>query len=185
MNLPNNVGALRTRAAKIKLLLTDVDGVLTDGGVYYSDQGEAMKRFHIPDGMGVVRLRELAGIETGIITGEKSESVRRRAERLKIEELHLGANPKAPLVAAIAKRRGLQLFELAYLGDDVNDLGAMALVGFTACPRDGFSQVRDVVHYVCQKEGGRGAFREVAEFLIAAQKGELDASAPATFSAGK
>lgn len=160
---------LEKKAVKIRLVLTDVDGVLTDGGVYYSENGEVMKRFHIPDGMGVKRLRT-AGIETGIITGELSPSVKMRAQKLQIEELHLGAEPKAPIVENIAKKRGLDLLEIAYIGDDVNDLGAMALVGFTACPGDGFIQVREQVDYVCEKRGGYGAFREVAEYLLAAQK---------------
>ena len=165
-----NLNELKAKARKIKLLLTDVDGVLTDGGVYFSDQGESLKRFNIRDGMGVRRLKELRGIDTGILTGEKSPSVRLRAEKLEIEELHLGADDKAPLVKAIAKRRGLALDEVAFIGDDVNDLEAMKLVGFTACPGDGFAQVRNSVHYVCRENGGHGAFRELAEFILAAHE---------------
>lgn len=165
----NSLAELKARARKIKLLLTDVDGVLTDGGVYFTDQGELMKRFNIRDGMGVRRLKDHLGIDTGILTGEKSPSVRLRAEKLKIEELHLGADDKAPLVKAIAKRRGLDLDQVAFIGDDVNDLEAMRLVGLTACPADGFAEVRDFVNYVCRADGGHGAFREFAEFIFAAQ----------------
>ena len=156
------------RAAKIKLVLTDCDGVLTDGGVYYGADGEALKRFHIRDGMGVVRLRN-AGIETGIITGELSPSVKKRAEKLKITELHLGIQDKLPVVHAIAQARGLTLSQIAYLGDDVNDLEVLQAVGFGACPQDAFFGVKPRVHLVLENRGGQGAFREFAETILAAR----------------
>ena len=106
----------------IKLLLTDVDGVLTDGGVYYSENGEQLKKFSIRDGMGVERLRKIAGIETGIITGEKSGSVVKRAEKLNITELHLGIKDKGSLLEEILKRKNLLATEVAFIGDDVNDI---------------------------------------------------------------
>src|ERR1700761_6305886 len=103
-----NTEQYKERAKAIKLLLTDVDGVLTDNGVYYSEQGEVMKRFSIRDGMGVERLRNLARIVTGIITGETSPSVVRRAEKLGIQELHLGVKDKLGRVSEILERNGLQ-----------------------------------------------------------------------------
>lgn len=157
------------KARRVRLLLADCDGVLTDGGVYYSARGEEMKRFQIKDGMGVERLRERADVETGIVTGELSESVKRRAEKLKITELHLGIKDKAKVVAEIAGRRGLGLEEVAYIGDDVNDLAAMGLVGLSACPNDAFHEVRNAVDVVCEKNGGQGAFRELAELIISAR----------------
>lgn len=153
-------------AARIKILLTDVDGVLTDNGVYYSGNGEAMKRFSIRDGMGVERLRTLAGIETGIITGETSPSVVRRAEKLHIGELHLGVRNKLEKVEEILKRLQLRWEEIAYIGDDVNDLEVMEKAGLAACPADAMPQVSAVVHYHCGNKGGYGAFREFAEWLI-------------------
>lgn len=156
---------IKKLASEIKLVLTDVDGVLTDNGVYYSDNGEAMKRFSIRDGMGVERLRN-QGIETGIITGERSSSVQRRAEKLKITELHLGAKNKLALLEEILKRKDLTAVEVAFIGDDVNDIEIMRAVGFAACPLDAMPQVIKMVHYQCQARGGYGAFRELAEFII-------------------
>lgn len=158
---------LKEKAARIKLLLTDVDGVLTDNGVYYGEQGEIMKRFSIRDGMGVERLRTLARIPTGIITGETSPSVVRRAEKLGIHELHLGVKDKLGRVLEILERTGLQWEEVAFIGDDVNDLAVLRKVGVSACPGDAMSAVREEVQYVCTNKGGDGAFREFAEWLIA------------------
>ncbi|MCB0620326.1 MAG: HAD-IIIA family hydrolase [Saprospiraceae bacterium] len=150
----------------IKLLITDCDGVLTDAGVYYSANGEEMKRFSIRDGMGVERLRNLAGIETAIITGELSGSVRKRAEKLKITELHLGIKDKVACLQEILSRKNLQPAEIAYIGDDYNDLEVLQLVGLSACPADGLEEVKSSVDYICANRGGNGAFREFAEFII-------------------
>jgi 3-deoxy-D-manno-octulosonate 8-phosphate phosphatase (KDO 8-P phosphatase) len=152
----------------VKLLLTDCDGVLTDGGVYYTSAGEVAKRFFIRDGMGVERLRKIANVETGIVSGELSESIRQRAAKLKIEELHLGAKKKLELVTELAKRRGLSLEQIAYIGDDVNDLDVIRAVGLSACPADAFIEVRNAVTMVLSARGGHGAFREFAEVIIAA-----------------
>jgi len=157
------------RARQVKLVLTDCDGVLTDGGVYYSARGEELKRFNIRDGMGVERLWKLAGIETGIITGENSPSVARRAKKLGIIECHLGAKDKAATVSAIMESRNLNAGDVAYLGDDVNDLPAFALVGLTSCPSDAFEDVKQVANLVLQRQGGHGAFRELAEFVLKAR----------------
>ena len=150
----------------IKLLITDCDGVLTDAGVYYSANGEEMKRFSIRDGMGVERLRNLAGIETAIITGELSGSVRKRAEKLKITELHLGIKDKVACLQEILSRKNLQPAEIAYIGDDYNDLEVLQLVGLSACAADGLEEVKSSVDYICANRGGNGAFREFAEFII-------------------
>lgn len=157
---------LSQKAAKIKLLLTDCDGVLTDGGVYYGENGEVLKKFNIRDGMGVERLKTLAHIETGIITGEISPSVKKRAEKLKISELHLGIKHKPAILNQILKQRNLQANEVAYIGDDVNDIEIMKLVGLTACPADALYLVKDIVDYKCHSKGGEGAFREFAELIL-------------------
>src|SRR5579859_4945173 len=112
----------KAKARRIKLLLTDVDGVLTDNGVYYGEDGEVLKRFSIRDGMGVERLRKLCGIETGIVTGELSPSVARRAEKLNIAHLYLGVKDKRARLLEIMEATGLGWDEIAFIGDDVNDL---------------------------------------------------------------
>lgn len=163
---------LAARARRIRLVLTDCDGVLTDGGVYYSERGEEMKRFNIRDGMGVMRLRE-RGIATGIVTGEVSPSVRTRAAKLQIEELHLGIKDKPACLRSILARTGLTAEEVAFIGDDTNDVEILGLVGFPACPGDATSFARAVADFHCQTPGGHGCFRELAEFIIAAQSGEM------------
>jgi len=157
---------LFSKIIKIKLMLTDSDGVLTDAGVYYSDRGEEMKRFSIRDGMGVERLRNLVNIETGIVTGELSPSVKKRAEKLKIKELHLGTKDKVLVLNGVLKRKNLKAVNVAFIGDDVNDLEIMKLVGLTACPSDAIDEVKNISDYICTNCGGYGAFREFAELII-------------------
>ena len=159
---------LRERLRRVKLVLTDCDGVLTDGSVYYSELGERFKRFNIRDGMGVERLRVLANVESAIVTGEVSESVVRRAEKLGIVECHLGAKDKASVVRSILARRDLSGAEVAYLGDDVNDLPGFELAGVTACPRDAVDEIKMRADIVLTHRGGEGAFREFAEILLVA-----------------
>jgi 3-deoxy-D-manno-octulosonate 8-phosphate phosphatase (KDO 8-P phosphatase) len=157
------------KARRIRLLLSDCDGVLTDGGIYYSDRGEEMKRFSLRDGMGVERVRKLASVEVGILTGEVSPPLQRRAEKLNITELHLGTKDKVGTLYEILGRLGLTSDEVAYIGDDTNDIEVMQEVGLAGCPADAISSVRAVADYVCERRGGHGAFREFAEFIIAAK----------------
>lgn len=161
---------LAAKAQKIKLMLTDCDGVLTDNGVYYTQDGEMMKRFSIRDGMGVERLRNEVGVATGIITGETSGSVIKRAEKLNIEHLYLGIKNKKQMLSAILEETRFVPAEIAYIGDDVNDIEIMNECGLTACPSDAMFQVKDIVDYVCNEKGGHGAFREFAEFIIKSKK---------------
>jgi 3-deoxy-D-manno-octulosonate 8-phosphate phosphatase (KDO 8-P phosphatase) len=163
---------LQQRARAIRFLLTDSDGVLTDNGVYYSAEGEAMKRFSIRDGMGVERLRRFAGVEVGIVTGEHSSPVQRRAEKLAIAELHLGVRDKPAVLRELLERRVLRAEEVAYIGDDTNDVEIMKQVGLAACPADATPFARAVAHYVCPSRGGYGAFRDFAELIIAAKMEE-------------
>ncbi len=174
--LPSLLGSIRTissdeftaRAKNIKLLLTDNDGVLTDTGVYYSEPGEAFKRFSIRDGMGVERLRAL-GIETGIITGETSGSLKTRAAKLGIDRLYLGVKDKLTFLEPILTMNALEAHEIAYIGDDINDLEALMHInghGITAAPADAMPQVKDIVHYLCAWRAGNGAFRDFAEAII-------------------
>lgn len=161
---------LLKRAAKIKLLLTDVDGVLTDTGVYYSTKGEEMKRFSIRDGMGIERLRELVGVETGIITRENSGIVKSRAQKLKIEELHLGVFEKEKTLEEILSRRNLSAEEVAYIGDDTNDIEIMLKAGLSACPNDATHFAKNVSDIIVNSKGGFGAVRDLAEIIIAAKQ---------------
>ena len=147
--------------------MTDNDGVLTDTGVYFSAKGEEFKRFSIRDGMGVERMRKYAGVETIIITGEESGSVRTRAEKLKIKEYYLGVKKKEELLPEIMRRNNVTPEEIAFIGDDSNDVEIMKLVGFRATPSDGMSFIKELADYVCENKGGNGAFREVAELIIA------------------
>ncbi|WP_374687348.1 KdsC family phosphatase [Promineifilum sp.] len=161
---------LTRRARAIRFLLTDSDGVLTDNGVYYSERGEEMKRFSIRDGMGVERLRRFAGVDVGIITGERSGAVQRRAEKLMITELHLGIRDKAAVLRDILERRGLTAEQVAFIGDDTNDVEIMGLVGLAGCPVDATPFAQAAAHYVCPSRGGYGAFRDFAELIIAAKQ---------------
>lgn len=160
---------IKRRAQRIKLVLTDNDGVLTDNGVYYSDDGEVLKRFSIRDGMGVERLRDY-GVETGIISGELSGSIKKRAEKLGIQYLYLGVKNKAVKLAEILAETGFKPEEIAYIGDDYNDLSLIDLInphGLTAAPNDAMPKIIETVFYRCNLNGGQGAFREFAEWLLA------------------
>lgn len=170
---------LEKKLSRIKLLLTDCDGVLTDGGVYYGESGEDLKKFNVRDGMGAERLKNIAGVTTGIITGELSPSVIKRAEKLKIDELHLGAKDKPAILKEILNRLGLQAEEVAYIGDDSNDLEIIRLAGFSACPSDALQFVKEGVDYVCETKGGEGCFRELAELIISAH---IDAKTGVSFN---
>jgi len=164
--LGDKYSEIEKKANKIKLVLTDNDGVLTDTGVYYSPKGEEFKRFSIRDGMGVERLRNEVNIETGIITGETSGSVRKRAEKLEITELHLGIKEKDKIFHNILKNKNLLAENVAYIGDDYNDLEIIKLVGLSACPVDAMPAIKELADYICTNKGGNGAFRDFAELLI-------------------
>ena len=153
---------------RIRLFATDVDGVLTDAGMYYAESGDEWKKFNTRDGMGL-KLLQKAGIVTAIVTQERTKLVARRAEKLAIPELHQGVLDKLSLVREMAARHRLTLSQVAYIGDDVNDFETLKAVGFSATPADGMPQIVAVVDYVCQKKGGEGAVREIIEMILAAQ----------------
>jgi 3-deoxy-D-manno-octulosonate 8-phosphate phosphatase (KDO 8-P phosphatase) len=160
---------LKRKLEKIKLVLTDNDGVLTDTGVYYSAQGEEFKRFSIRDGMGVERLRKYAGIETIIITGEESGSIKARAKKLKMKEYYLGVKKKEELLSVIMNKNNVKAEEVAFIGDDSNDFELMKLVGLKVTPADGMNFLKEICDYVCENKAGYGAFRELAELILAFQ----------------
>lgn len=160
---------MQERLARIKLVLTDCDGVLTDGGVYYGESGEVLKKFNIRDGMGVERLRKFAQVPTGIITGEVSPSVIKRAAKLSITELYVGIKDKERVLAEMIERLKLNPSEIAYIGDDVNDLVVRPFVGIFFCPSDALSQVRAQADVILTLSGGSGCFREMAEMILTAK----------------
>jgi len=149
----------------IKLLAIDVDGTLTDGGMYYSAQGEELKKFNTRDGQGLELLRN-SGIEVAIITKENSPIARARAEKLKIDKCHIGITDKINCLKALCSDMKIGLADVAYIGDDVSDLECMKAAGFAACPSDAIETIRNVSHYICVHPGGSGAVREVCEMLI-------------------
>lgn len=159
----------RDKAARVRLVITDIDGVWTDTGVYYSANGEELKRFSIRDGMGVELLRN-KGIPVAIITGEGSPSVIKRAEKLQIKEIHLSIKRKIGLLKDICNRYNLTEENIAYIGDDVNDTEIMNSVGFSACPSDAMPAAKECADYICNEKGGFGAFREFADYILSCQE---------------
>lgn len=149
----------------IRMFLTDVDGVLTDGGMYYGESGEELKRFHTMDGKGIELLRE-RGVITGIITGERTELVVRRARKLGIDHLWQGVRDKLAVARALCDALSVDLEEVAYVGDDVGDVELLDAVGFSACPSTANPIVRRRVDWVCERPGGGGCVREVAELVL-------------------
>lgn len=157
----------------IQMLVMDVDGTLTDGKIYMSANGELMKAFNIKDGYAIARLRDY-GIEPIIITGRSSEIVQQRCAELKISEIHQGIDNKSYKLREICKRRHVTLSQVAYIGDDMNDLSCMKICGFSACPADAMKQVKDSVNFVCEANGGNGAVREFIDYLLSRQVNEDD-----------
>ncbi len=161
-------GAVATLLQIIHIFATDVDGVLTDGGMYYSESGEELKKFNSHDGMGIKLLQE-AGLVTAFVTKEKTAIVERRGAKLAVPEVHQGVEDKAAVLKGLAEKYGLTMSQIAFIGDDVNDLGALKAVGFSAAPADAAPSVLKVVTYVCRMRGGEGAVREVADLILKAK----------------
>ena len=149
----------------IKLVLLDVDGTLTDGGIYRGNNGEELKRFNVKDGYAIVNAQKL-GIEFGIITGRKSELVEIRAKELKIKYLYQEISEKTVILEEIIKKDSLSKEEIAYMGDDLNDLLIMKQVGLSGTPKDAVDEVIQVADFVSKKNGGSGAVREFIEHIL-------------------
>ena len=156
---------MRERLAKIRLLLLDVDGVMTDGRIVFDDHGGETKAFDVKDGHGL-KLLQRAGIRIGIITGRQSPVVARRAAELGIELLYQGAKDKLVPFRDILQRTGLHPEAVAYVGDDLVDLPILRRVGFAATVIDAHEEVKPHVHYVTELPGGRGAVREICDLLL-------------------
>lgn len=156
---------IEKKCKNIKILLTDVDGVLTDGGMYYTNEGDVMKKFHTRDGMGVNLLRR-NNILTIIVTKEKTKIVRQWAKKMNVEKIYDGIIQKEQIIDIICKTFNVKTNELAYIGDDVNDLELMKNVGFSATPSDGIKYAREIADYTCKVRSGDGALREVADLIL-------------------
>ncbi|MDK9701800.1 MAG: phenylphosphate carboxylase subunit delta [Sulfuritalea sp.] len=156
------------KAAGVALMGFDVDGVLTDGTLYFSSQGDEMKAFSSLDGHGLKMLQQ-AGIEVAIISGRSSRALELRARNLGIEELHMGIADKRAVLAGLAGQRGIGLAQTGYMGDDVVDLPVLRACGFSATVADGHGEVVSRVDYVASRGGGRGAVREVCDLILRAR----------------
>lgn len=156
---------LRNKCKKITLVITDVDGVLTDGGMYYGKEGELMKKFNTKDGMGV-ELLNLNKIMTVLLTKENSIIVIKRGKKVKAAATYINIQNKLLMLDKISKKFKIKKENIAYIGDDINDLEIMKSVGMSACPNDAVSVIRQNSDYVCDKRGGDGAFREFADLIL-------------------
>ena len=150
---------------KIQMFLTDCDGCLTDGGMYYSEYGDELKKFNTRDGMGFSLLRD-NGIITGIVTGERVDLNRRRAEKLKLDIMEDDCKDKVTMVKKLCSQYRIELENVCFIGDDINDIEVIKMVGFGCCPADAMPQVKCVAQYITKSEGGKGVIREVTEKIL-------------------
>lgn len=153
---------------QVKVVITDVDGVLTDGGLYYTDDGLTLKRFNVKDGMGVRKLRD-NGIESGIISTDVSGIMKTRAERIKMDFVYTGIWEKEEKMMEVCNERDISPENIAFIGDDINDVGVIKVSGFTACPNDAVPEIKALVDYICENRGGNAVFREFADLIINVQ----------------
>ena len=161
---------LLSKIKKIEILLTDVDCVLTDCGMYYDKRGDSMKKFHTRDGMAVTLLRKKS-IPTIIVTKEKTIIVRKWAKRMKVYKTYDGIIDKVSILSKICKTFNVKSEQVAYIGDDVNDLELLKSVGFSAVPNDAISEAKIIADYICKTNGGNGVLREIADLVISAKFG--------------
>jgi YrbI family 3-deoxy-D-manno-octulosonate 8-phosphate phosphatase len=160
--------AVRRRARGVRLLVLDVDGVLSDAGMYYAESGDEWKKFNTRDGHGI-GLAQAAGIRVAIVTRERTAIVARRAAKLCIDDVHQGVLDKLPVVQGLAKKHGVTREATCYVGDDLGDLATMRWVGFSVAVADALRPIRRIAHWVTRLGGGQGAVREVCDLILAAQ----------------
>lgn len=156
----------------IKLLCSDVDGVMTDNKLHVSATGELFKTFNARDGWALKEILPKNGIEPAVITGRKSQIVPKRCEELGVSLVFCGRDDKNAVVTQLAKEKGYSLSEIAFIGDDYNDLPAIKLAGLSGCPSDAIEPVKATVTYICKAKGGEGALREFVEWIVAQQSEE-------------
>ena len=148
-----------------KLILTDIDGVWTDGGMYYDQEGMELKKFHTYDSAGVLFAHQL-GIPVGILTGEDTNIVKRRADKLKVDYLYLGCKDKVTVAKDLCSKLGITLADVAYVGDDLNDIALLKLVGWAGVPSSAPEYVKNLANVLLVKKGGEGVFREFVENIL-------------------
>jgi 3-deoxy-D-manno-octulosonate 8-phosphate phosphatase (KDO 8-P phosphatase) len=158
-----------SRASRIRLLVLDVDGVLTDGGLFYGASGEETKRFHVHDGLALVAARK-AGLQIAVLSSRASAAVTRRMTELGVSEVHQGVGDKAGALAALCERLGVPASAVAMMGDDLPDLAAMGRVGLALAPANAVGEVKRAAHWVARRRGGDGAVREAVEMLLKARR---------------
>lgn len=156
---------LRSRLSQVKLLALDVDGVLTDGGLYYSDSGEEFKKFNVKDGQGLKLIMQ-AGIEVAIITASTSTSVNHRAQKLGISHTFIGVENKLSVLENLCHKLNIKLEQVAYIGDDINDIPVLEAVGCPLTVADAMAGNKESAIYVTELAGGQGAVREICNFLL-------------------
>ncbi|NJL86865.1 MAG: HAD-IIIA family hydrolase [Leptolyngbyaceae cyanobacterium SM1_1_3] len=157
------------RLSHVRLLALDVDGVLTDGGLYYTDSGEEQKKFNVKDGQGL-QLVSQAGFEVAIISASASTATLHRAKKLGIDHVYIGVSPKLPVLEQLCQKLGIGLEQVAYAGDDVKDLSVMQAVGCPLTVADAMPVNQAAAIYITQKGGGQAAVREICELLLAVSK---------------
>lgn len=162
---------LNKQLKKLKLVASDCDGVLTDGGLYYFEDGSEAKRFHVMDGMGFLLL-EQQGIITAIITAESTKLVEHRARKLKIDELIMSTKDKLGALEMLCRKHGITMSEVCYIGDDVFDVPAIKASGWGCVPSSANEYIQTSADYVTKKGGGQGCFREIADMILAARESE-------------
>lgn len=150
----------------IKILVMDVDGTLTDGGIYISDRGEEFKRFNSKDGYGIHNILKENGIVPVIITGRKSLIVQNRCKELKISEVYQGCNDKLSVLCEVINKYGCSMDEVACIGDDLNDIEIIKMAGLSGCPADAVQRVKNEVDYISAYGGGHGAVRDFIEWIV-------------------
>ena len=153
------------KAKGIRLVITDVDGVLTDGGMYYTANGDTMKKFHTRDGMGVTLLRKNK-IPTVIVTKERNKIIKQWSNQMKIYKLYDGVKEKEKILPKVCKIFNIKPEAICFIGDDVNDLELLKRVGFSATPQDAIKKAKDICDYICKNKGGQAAFREIVDLIL-------------------
>lgn len=162
---------LKETASNIKLLVFDVDGVMTDGSITYDENGVEYKTFNAKDGHGLAKMLKY-GFLTAVITGRKNGTVERRAQDLRFSEVYQGVKNKLPILEAIMQKYELDFSQVSYMGDDEPDIPVLEKVAIAACPSDAVDRVKNICNFVSSKEGGKGAVRELCDFIFNSQRNE-------------
>ena len=161
-------GEIGNVLGRVKMLSLDVDGVLTDGALYYAEDGSQIRKFHVRDGVGMKRVLA-AGVEMALITASKTQAIRHRGEDLGIPHVILGVDDKEAALRGLCRDLGIGLSDVAHMGDDLNDVPVLRIVGCPLSVANGASEAKDAALYVTERAGGDGAVREVCDMLVAAR----------------